>query len=69
MKDILELNKKNTVGFYRMAIEYSNKGIELVRTIAKDLVVFLTYQTWFEGEEYVTMKFFRFDDKAKIIEY
>lgn len=56
--------------FTRMATEYPNKDIEFVRVIAEaDLVALHTHQTWPEGDEYVTMDFFRFDGNGKIIEH
>ena len=56
--------------FERMAQEYPNKSIEFVRSVAQDDMVALhTHQTWPDGEEYVTMDFFRFDDHEKIVEH
>lgn len=56
--------------FYRMQKEYPKKSIEFVRCIAEgDLVALHTHQTWPENDEYVTMDFFRFDDKGKICEH
>ncbi|EAQ42769.1 ester cyclase [Polaribacter sp. MED152] len=56
--------------FYRMQQEYPKKSIEFVRCIAEgDLVALHTHQTWPENDEYVTMDFFRFDDKGKICEH
>jgi predicted SnoaL-like aldol condensation-catalyzing enzyme len=56
--------------FKRMAVEYPVKSVEFVRVIAQgDLVALHTHQTWPEGEEYVTMDFFRFDENAKIVEH
>ena len=56
--------------FERMAKEYPNKSIEFVRAIAEeDLVSLHTHQIWPDEEEYVTMDFFRFDDKGKIVEH
>lgn len=56
--------------FERMSQEYSNKSIEFVRAIAEgDLVALHTHQTWPGNEEYVTMDFFRFDNKGKIVEH
>ncbi len=56
--------------FERMAKEYADKSIEFVRTIAEgDLVALHTHQTWPGSEEYVTMDFFRFDEKGKIVEH
>jgi predicted SnoaL-like aldol condensation-catalyzing enzyme len=56
--------------FNKMANEYPNKHIEFVRTIAQDnLVALHTHQIWPDGDEYVTMDFFKFDRKGKIIEH
>ena len=56
--------------FDRMTEEFPNKSIEFVRAIAEgNLVALHTHQTWPEGDEYVTMDFFRFDDTGKIIEH
>ena len=56
--------------FEEMAKDYPNKSIEFVRAISEgDLVALHTHQTWPGNEEYVTMDFFRFDDKGKIIEH
>lgn len=56
--------------FESMSKEYSNKSIEFVRAIAEgDLVALHTHQTWPGNEEYVTMDFFRFDNKGKIVEH
>jgi len=56
--------------FERMASEYPDKNIEFVRAIAEcDLVSLHTHQTWPGNEEYVTMDFFHFDDKGKIVEH
>lgn len=56
--------------FSKMTRDYPNKSIEFVRAIAEgDLVALHTHQTWPEGDEYVTMDFFRFDEKGKIIEH
>ena len=56
--------------FDRMAKEFPNKSIEFVRAVAEgNLVALHTHQIWPEGEEYVTMDFFRFDDKGKIVEH
>lgn len=56
--------------FNRMFSEYPNKSIEFVRSIAEgDLVSLHTHQIWPGGEEYVTMDFFRFDEKGKIVEH
>ena len=57
--------------FSEMARDYPQKSIEFVRAVAQnDLVALHTHQTWpEEGKEYVTMDFFRFDDKGKIVEH
>lgn len=56
--------------FERMAAEYPNKQIEFVRAVAEgELVALHTHQTWPDGEEYVTMDFFRFDEYGKIVEH
>lgn len=56
--------------FNRMRNEYPNKSIEFVRCIAEgDLVALHTHQIWPEGDEYVTMDFFRFDSDGKICEH
>ena len=56
--------------FERMAAEYPNKTIEFVRSVAQgNLVALHTHQVWPGGDEYVTMDFFRFDDRGKIIEH
>jgi predicted SnoaL-like aldol condensation-catalyzing enzyme len=56
--------------FERMAIEYSEKSFEFVRSVAEgDLVALHTHQTWPGNDEYVTMDFFRFDENGKIVEH
>lgn len=56
--------------FEKMAKDYPNKSIEFVRSIAEDNIVALhTHQVWPGNDEYVTMDFFRFDDKGKIVEH
>ena len=56
--------------FERMAIEYPDKSIEFIRSVAEDdLVALHTHQIWPGNEEYVTMDFFRFDDYGKIVEH
>ena len=56
--------------FNRMAKEFPEKSIEFVRAIAEgNLVSLHTHQIWPRGEEYVTMDFFRFDQKGKIVEH
>jgi predicted SnoaL-like aldol condensation-catalyzing enzyme len=56
--------------FERMKQEYPNKSISFVRCIAEgNLVALHTHQIWPDNDEYVTMDFFRFDDKGKICEH
>lgn len=56
--------------FTEMAEQYPNKDIRFVRAVAEgDLVALHTYQTWPDGDAYVTMDFFRFDDNGKIVEH
>ena len=56
--------------FERMSAEYPDKSIEFVRSVAEgDLVALHTHQIWPGGDEYVTMDFFRFDEKGKIVEH
>ena len=56
--------------FERMANEYPDKSIKFVRAVAEgELVSLHTHQIWPEGDEYVTMDFFRFDDNGKIVEH
>jgi predicted SnoaL-like aldol condensation-catalyzing enzyme len=56
--------------FERMAEEYPKKSIEFVRAIAEgDLVSLHTHQIWPNGDEYVTMDFFRLDKDGKIVEH
>lgn len=56
--------------FERMQKEYPDKSIDFVRCIAEgDLVALHTHQVWPENDEYVTMDFFRFDEKGKICEH
>jgi len=56
--------------FERMQNEYPDKSIEFVRCIAEgDLVALHTHQTWPGNDQYVTMDFFRFDEKGKICEH
>ncbi len=56
--------------FERMQVEYPQKSIEFVRCIAEDdLVALHTHQTWPGNDEYITMDFFRFDAKGKIVEH
>lgn len=56
--------------FECMASEFPDKQIEFLRAIAEgDLVALHTHQTWPDGDEYVTMDFFRFDANGKIVEH
>jgi predicted SnoaL-like aldol condensation-catalyzing enzyme len=56
--------------FDRMQREYPVKTVEFVRTVAEgDLVAVHTHQVWPGNDEYVTMDFFRFDEKGKIVEH
>ena len=56
--------------FERMHKEYPDKSIEFVRSIAEgNLVALHTHQVWPDDEEYVTMDFFRFNEKGKIVEH
>ncbi len=56
--------------FTTMARDYPDKSIEFVRAVAEgDLVALHTHQTWPGDEQYVTMDFFRFDEKGKIVEH
>ena len=56
--------------FERMQKEYPNKTIEFVRAVSQgDLVALHTHQVWPGNDQYVTMDFFRFDEKGKIVEH
>ena len=56
--------------FERMQTEYPDKSIEFVRCIGEgDLVALHTHQTWPGNDQYVTMDFFRFDERGKICEH
>ena len=56
--------------FETMAKEHPEKSIEFVRSIAEgNLVSLHTHQTWPGNDEYITMDFFRFDEKGKIVEH
>ena len=56
--------------FEKMAREYPNKSIEFIRSVAEgDLAAVHTHQIWPANDEYVTMDFFRFDSKGKIVEH
>ena len=78
LKELLELNpmlvgdgKEPFIAYFeKMAIEYPDKSIEFVRSVAEgDLVALHTHQTWPGNDEYVTMDFFRFDEAGKIVEH
>lgn len=56
--------------FDNMARDYPEKEIEFMRAIAEgDLVALHTHQTWPGNDQYVTMDFFRFDARGKIVEH
>jgi predicted SnoaL-like aldol condensation-catalyzing enzyme len=56
--------------FDEMARDYPGKRIAFVRANAEgDLVALHTHQTWPGGDQYVTMDFFRFDDRGRIVEH
>lgn len=56
--------------FDRMHREYPEKSIEFIRSVAEgNLVALHTHQIWPGDKEYVTMDFFRFDDRGKIVEH
>lgn len=56
--------------FERMRLEYPEKSIEFVRSIAEgNLVALHTHQTWPDNDQYITMDFFRFDENGKICEH
>lgn len=56
--------------FERMAKEYPDKSIVFVRSVAEaSLVALHTHQVWPDGDEYVTMDIFRFDEDGKIVEH
>ncbi len=56
--------------FERMAEEYPSKDIEFLRVVGEgNLVALHTHQMWPDDEEYVTMDFFRFDERGKIVEH
>lgn len=53
-----------------MQQEYPKKSIEFVWCIDQDnLVALHTYQIWPAKEEYVSMDFFKFDEKGEIFEH
>ncbi len=56
--------------FEKLQEEYPEKSVEFVRSTAEgDLVALHTYQVWPGNEEWITMDFFRFDAKGKIVEH
>ena len=56
--------------FNKMQEDYPEKSVKFVRSVAEgDLVALHTHQYWPDKEEYVTMDFFRFDEKGKIVEH
>ncbi len=56
--------------FERMAKEYPDKSIRFLRAVEEgDLVALHTHQIWPDNDQYVTMDFFRFDEKGKIVEH
>jgi predicted SnoaL-like aldol condensation-catalyzing enzyme len=56
--------------FERMAAEYPGKTIEFVRSVSEgNFVALHTHQVWPDGDEFVTMDFFRFDESGKIVEH
>lgn len=56
--------------FERMQKEYPEKSIEFVRCIGEgDLVALHTHQVWPGNDQYITMDFFRFDERGKICEH
>ena len=63
--------KESFIAYFEiMANEYSGKSIEFVRSVSEgNLVALHTHQVWPGGDEYVTMDFFRFDEKGKIVEH
>ncbi len=68
--DVADGKKGFVEYFERMQNEYPEKSIEFIRCVGEnDLVALHTHQIWPGNEEYVTMDFFRFDTKGKIIEH
>lgn len=68
--DVADGTEGFNVYFERMQQEYPEKTIEFVRCIAEgDLVALHTHQSWPGNDEYITMDFFRFDEKGKICEH
>jgi predicted SnoaL-like aldol condensation-catalyzing enzyme len=53
-----------------MHVTYPEKSIDFIRAVAEnDMVALYTRQMWPGNEQYVTMDFFRFDGRGKIIEH
>ncbi|WKK81261.2 nuclear transport factor 2 family protein [Marivirga arenosa] len=56
--------------FEKMQVKFPNKQIDFARAVAEDdLVALHTHQVWAGDGEYITMDFFRFDEKEKIVEH
>ncbi|MGB3799540.1 MAG: nuclear transport factor 2 family protein [Lewinella sp.] len=56
--------------FERMHREYPEKSVSFLRAVEEgDLVALHTIQVWPGNDRYVTMDFFRFDEKGKIVEH
>ncbi len=56
--------------FNRMQREYPDKSVTFMRSISEgDLVALHTHQIWPGNDQYITMDFFRFDEKGKICEH
>ena len=68
---LVEDGKEGFIAYFEeMARAYPDKKIEFVRAVAEDALVALhTHQVWPDGDEYVTMDFFRFDENGKIVEH
>ncbi len=67
----VEDGKKGFIAYFeKMHQDFPEKDIAFLRVIAEgDLVALHTRQRWPGGDEYVTMDFFRFDKKGKIVEH
>lgn len=56
--------------FERMALDYPDKTIRFVRTMADgDLVMVHTHQIWPGSDDYASMDIFRCDTAGKIVEH